>query len=87
MNPAKKDTERERRPAFDLWRVTACYGTEGPRVHDDSATLHWCACCSTVHSSKQQASLERFSFGNRDEVKNPIPLQHSSTYMYTKGSC
>ena len=27
-----------------------------------------------MHSSKQQASLERFGFGNRDEVKNPIPL-------------
>ena len=27
-----------------------------------------------MHSSKQQVSLERFGFGKRDEVKNPIPL-------------
>ena len=27
-----------------------------------------------MHSSKQQVSLERFGFGKRDEVKNPVPL-------------
>ena len=46
----------KRRPAFDLWRVAACYGTERPRLHAHSAIVHSCACCSTMHSSKQQVT-------------------------------
>ena len=65
------DAKRERRPAFDLWRVAACCGIERPRMHAIVATIHQCTCCSTMHLSKKQVSLERFGFGKRDEVKNP----------------